>query len=127
LFNLPESLTARDRTANTFEKNLSRTRPRSDTPLTLPVPGELEEIQHHRELMHSAPMTAAVEDEAEQREASQEPLSEFQETLVELASRLHDGLPTEGLASAAPVQTEHEGAVYVQERLARFLKPTPSQ
>jgi hypothetical protein len=36
-------------------------------------------------------------------------------------------LPTEGLASAAPVQTEHEGAVYVQERLARFLKPTPSQ
>jgi hypothetical protein len=72
-------------------------------------------------------MTAAVEDEAEQREASQEPLSEFQETLVELASRLHDGLPTEGLASAAPVQTEHEGAVYVQERLARFLKPTPSQ
>ncbi len=42
LLNLPEGLTARDKAANTFEKNLTRSIPRSDAPLRLPVPGEPE-------------------------------------------------------------------------------------
>src|SRR5512140_2812012 len=53
LFNLPDGLTARDKAANTFEKNLSRSTPRSDTPLTLPVPGEPEESRSHRELLRT--------------------------------------------------------------------------
>ena len=121
LFDLPAYLTARDKTAHTFDKNLSRSTPRTDTPLTLPVPGEPEEIQYHRELIRSSPIKADVRGEVGLREVSTEPLSEFQETLVELANRLDDGFQAQVL-EPAQLQTEHEAAVYVQERLTRFLE-----
>jgi phospholipase C len=120
LFDLPGHLTARDKAANTFEKNLSRSTPRTDTPLTLPVPGTPAEIQHHRQLMRTSSLQADVVGAAGQSEASQEPLSEFQETLVALADRLNSEVHPQVQARAAQVRTEHEGAVHTQESLARF-------
>jgi phospholipase C len=120
LFNLPESLTARDKAANTFEKNLSRSIPRSDTPLTLPVPGEPEEIRHHRALLRTDALEKWHRGEVEQAEMSQEPLSTFQEALVGLGHLLNK--KTHKKARATPIQTEHEAAVHISESLARFLE-----
>jgi phospholipase C len=122
LFRLPKHLTARDAAAGTFETNLSRRTPRTDTPLTLPVPGELEDIRYHRELMRSGIPGERIRDEAAQGEISQEPLSEFQEALVELADRLNAELAPQAQPRSYQVRTEYEAAVYIQECLARFLK-----
>jgi len=120
LFNLPESLTARDKAANTFEKNLSRSVPRSDTPLTLPVPGLPEDARRHRALLRIDAQEKWRLGEIEQAEKSLEPLSTFQETLVALAQRLIKMKHKKALA--AHIQTEHDAAVHISESLARFLE-----
>jgi phospholipase C len=120
LFNLPQGLTARDKAANTFEKNLSRRIPRTDAPLTLPVPGEPDEIRHHRALLRTDALEKWRRGEVQQGEMSQEPLSTFQEALVGLAQRLNK--MAHGKAGAAQIQTEHEAAVHIHESLARFLE-----
>jgi phospholipase C len=120
LFNLPEGLTARDKSANTFEKNLSRSTPRSDTPLTLPVPGEPEEIDHHRSLLRTNALEKWRQGEVDQTQVSLEPPSNFQETLIELAHFLNKKRHVK--APAAPIQTEHDAAVHVSESMARFLE-----
>jgi hypothetical protein len=120
LFNLPEGLTARDKAANTFEKNLLRSTPRQDTPLTLPVPGEPEEIQRHRALLHIDALEKWRKGEVEQAEVSNEPLSIFQQALVGLAGLLNQ--KTHGKVPSAPIQTEHEAAVHIYESLAHFLE-----
>lgn len=120
LFNLPEGLTARDKAANTFEKNLSRSTPRSDTLLRLPVPGEPEEIRRHRELLRTDSLEKWHRGEVDQSEISNEPISTFQESLVELAHLLNR--KAHGKPPAAQIQTEHGAAVHIYESLDRFLK-----
>jgi len=122
LFNLPQALTARDKAANTFEKNLSRSTPRTDTPLTLPVPGEPEGIRHHRALIRLDALEKWRRGEVDQGEKSQEPLSLFQEALVGMAHRLNKEVLGKPSAPLALIQTEHEAAVHIHESLARFLK-----
>jgi hypothetical protein len=120
LFNLPKSLTARDQAANTFEKNLSRSIPRTDTPLALPVPGEPDEIRYHRALLRTNALENWRRGEVDQGEISQEPLSTFREALVGLAHRLNK--KTHAKAQAAQIETEHGAAVHIHESLARFLE-----
>jgi phospholipase C len=120
LFNLPEGLTARDKAANTFEKNLSCSIPRSDTPLTLPVPGEPEESRRHRKLLHTDSLEKWRRGEVDQTEISREPISTFQKSLVDLGHLLNKKKHRK--ASATPIQTEHEAAVHIHESLARFLE-----
>jgi phospholipase C len=120
LFDLPAYLTARDKAANTFEKNLSRATPRTDTPATLPLPGTAEEIRHHRQLIRTSSAQADVAATAEHPQASQAPLSEFQLTLAEVADILNRQAQPQMQARTAQLRTEHEGAVHVQESLARF-------
>ena len=122
LFNLPESLTTRDRAANTFEKNLSRTIPRTDTPLTLPVPGEPEEARGQRALIRTDVLEESRRGEVDREEMSQEPLSTMQAALVELVHRLNKEPYAEARARASQIQTEHEAAVDVYEGMARFLE-----
>jgi phospholipase C len=120
LFDLPDGLTARDKAANTFEKNLSLSTPRSDTPLTLPVPGEPEEIQRNRELLRTNALEKWRQGEVDQAELSQEPLSAFQEALVGLANRL--SRKAHAKTRAAQIRTEHDAAIHIHENLARFLE-----
>jgi hypothetical protein len=120
LFNLPESLTARDKAANTFEKNLSRGNPRTDTPLVLPVPGEPAETRRHRELLRVDALEKWRRGEVDQMEISNEPLSTFQESLVELAHLLNKR--AHGKPPAARIQTEHEAAIHIHQGLSRFLE-----
>jgi phospholipase C len=120
LFNLPEGLTARDKAANTFEKNLSRSIPRTDTPVALPVPGEPDEIGHHRALLRTDALEKWRRGEVDKGDMSQEPLSTFQKALVGLAHRLNK--KAHGKARAAQIQTEHEAAVHIHESLAHFLQ-----
>ena len=121
LFGLPEALTARDRAANTFEKNLSRSTPRSDTPMTLPVPGEPDEIQHHRKLLRANALEQWLRGLVNHKEKSQEPLTLYQQSLVELADRLNEEAKTGVTPRAGQVQYEHEAAVHIHESLRRFL------
>ena len=118
-FNLPESLTARDKAANTFEKNLSRSIPRNDTPLTLPVPGEPNEASRHRALLRADSLEKWRQGEVEQTEISQEPLSIFQEALIELANLLNKKARRK--ANADEIKTEHEAALHINDSLTHFL------
>lgn len=121
LFNLPESLTARDREANTFEKNLTRSTPRTDTPATLPVPGEPEEIQRSRELMRGGVPEGWTPSAADDAERSQEPLSLYQLELVGLGHLLNAVAGEKPSTAAALIRTEHEAAVHLRDSLSRFL------
>ncbi len=121
LFGLPESLTARDQAANTFEKNISRSTPRTDTPLTLPVPGERNEIIYHRKLLRANAFEQVLRGLLGRQQFSQAPLTLFQQSLVELADRLNE----EAKASVKPrsglISYEHEAATHIHESLNRFL------
>jgi phospholipase C len=120
LFNLPEGLTARDKAANTFEKNLSCCTPRSDTPLTLPVPGEPEESPSHRELLRTDALEKWRRGEVNQAAVSHTPITAFQESLVELGHLLNK--QAHAKAPAVPIKTEHEAAIHIHESLAHFLE-----
>ncbi|MGA2503276.1 MAG: alkaline phosphatase family protein [Anaerolineales bacterium] len=120
LFDLPENLTARDNAANTFEKNFSRANPRSDTPLSLPVPGEPEEARSHRELLRINSLEKWRRGEVDQAQISQEPLSSFQESLVGIAHRLNQ--QSHRIVPSAPIKTEHEAGVHIHDSIAQFLE-----
>ena len=121
LFGLPEALTARDRAANTFEKNLSRNTPRSDAPIRLPVPGRPHDIRHHRRLLRANPLEQWLRGRLGLEHKSQAPLTLFQQSLVELADRLNEQAQAGVPARAGDALHEHEAAVHVHESLARFL------
>jgi phospholipase C len=123
LFNLPNALTQRDRTANTASRNLEDPPPRTDAPSTLPRPPQTIAGMFHAD-GETARMTAdhVVEDLA-RGEASTAPLSEFQASLVGTANALQTTRPprTGVLTVARLVQNEHEGAVQVRDVAARLL------
>ncbi len=119
LFNLPGSLTARDRAANTFEKNLTLSTPRQDTPLTLPVPGDPAESQAQRALLRTDAQEKWRQGEVDQAKMSQQPPSVFQEALIGFAGLLNR--KTNGQAPAGPLQTEHAAALHIYESLRHFL------
>jgi phospholipase C len=121
LFGLPEALTARDRAANTFEKNLSRSTPRNDAPMTLPVPGEPGEIRHHRRLLRAGVLEQRLREWLFRGEKSQEPLTLYQQSLVELADRLNEQVQAGVPSRAGKILHEHDAAVHIQESLARFM------
>jgi len=114
-------LTARDRAANTFEKNLSRSTPRNDAPMTLPVPGEPDEIHHHRRLLRAGPLEQRLREWLFRGEKSQEPLTLYQQSLVELADRLNEQVQAGVPARAGQILHEHDAAVHIHESLARFM------
>jgi hypothetical protein len=120
LFNLPTSLTARDKAANTFEKNLSRSTPRQDTPVTLPVSGDPAEIQAQRALLRADAQEKWRQGEVDQTKISHQPLSVFQQALVGLAGVLNRKM--NGQAPAGPLQTEHAAALHIYDSLTNFFK-----
>ncbi len=122
LFGLPDSLTARDRAAATFEKNISRTTPRTDTPATLPVPGKPREIRHHRRLMRANWFEEKLHILFHLGRRSQAPLTLYQQSLVGLADRLNNEVDAEIPARSGKVTIEHEAAVHVHRSLRRYMK-----
>ena len=137
LFDLADFLTARDRAANTFEGVLSRSAPREDAPLTLPVPGDPQEATRLRSLIRTRSKTEGLLDKVEGDRISREPLSEFQSSLVELADHLDANLPggaqseSKGdalkAARALPASAlnEYEAAVHIDSVLERLLSKPP--
>jgi phospholipase C len=121
IFGLPSSLTARDKAASTFEKNLTLSSPRSDTPPTLPVPGEPSEADHHRGLLRVNALEQWLRGLADPQEQSSEPLSLFQQSLVKLADRLNNQSQSAQEAKAVKISIEHEAALHIHEAVKRFL------
>ncbi len=122
LFNLPEALTARDQAANTFEKNLSLSSPRSDTPTQLPIPGDQAKIKKLRELLHVEAHAQTLLHKLSGEDESHAPLTLYQQSLVELADRLNNEAQANLPARAGLIDHEHEAAVHVHDSLKRFLK-----
>jgi phospholipase C len=122
-FNLPSFLTARDANARPLGDDLFLDDPRLDTPT------DLEDPQRHLVAAfaaseRAAPSPAAARAAVAAGELSEEPLSEFQNSLVELARELEipgEGPRLQAMAAARVVRTEHDGSVFVQERAQRFL------
>ena len=72
----------------------------------------------------AVPSPAFVRRAVEDGEISTEPLTDLQESLVELARELDvagEGPWLKSLVQARAVRTEHDGAEFVQERAQRFL------
>jgi len=122
VFDLPKALTARDRKANTFEKNLSRTTPRKDTPTTLPVPGKPREIHHHRRLLRANEIEEKLLLFFVPHLKSKAELTLFQQSLVGLADRLNDEVDAGVSKRFGKVTREHEAAIHVYGSLKRYMK-----
>ncbi len=122
LFGLPQFLTARDRSANTFERVLTRSSPREDAPQTLPVPGTPGESDAQRALIRTSSHRRELPAGLGVGKPSQALISEFQATLTGLASRLLEEIEGAGPAGPAALNNEHEAAVHVQESIRRLLK-----
>ena len=118
LFDLPEFLTQRDALANTFDHLIGDTL-RTDTPTTLPRPTALTpKPPAFTSAALSPDAVAATIDQA-----SREPLSEFQSSLVELAKTLdtNEGPRTRVARMAASPVDEHSAAVHVRQATNAFL------
>lgn len=104
LFNLPQPhLTAREAWAGTFGHLITRTTPRTDTPVTLPSPPW--------SLRHSPPNESA-------------PLSEFQQELVTIAKSLKIklGMSTaDGGLKQSPRMTIGEASFFIQDAVSSFM------
>jgi arylsulfatase A-like enzyme len=123
LFNLPDSLTLRDKQANTVSHNLIQPPPRSDALLTLVRPIEPTADMFHAD-GKTASMTAAhITEDLAQGQASTAPLSEFQQSLVQAATALQARQPNRigALAIARLVDNQHEGALHVRDVATRLL------
>ncbi len=121
LFGLPNFLTARDGAANTFEKNLFLTTPRTDAPLVLPVPGDPAEVEQHRRLLRANPLEQWLHGIVHHEMQSQEPLTLFQQSLVELADRINREGHTDQEPRAGKISVEHEAAVHIHDTVRRLL------
>jgi phospholipase C len=108
IFGLNTFLTARDRAANTFDRLLTRTTPRPDAPAELPTAPRPTLEAQPRDL-EAAPGSPPA------------PLSEFQETLVQLADMLgQEPQELEAVPRTFAVD-EQQAAAHVQEQIAGFL------
>jgi len=119
-----KSLTGRDTNAASFGKLISLDQPRSDAPTTLPrlIPPTIAAIH---ELASGKLLTAqAVSASVAAGGTPNEPLSEYQRSLVDLAHDLPIPGETEHLQSlrmAMAPTTEHNASAHVQDTVARFL------
>jgi phospholipase C len=121
LFGLPAFLTARDAAATAFESVLSLSTPR-DTPMTLPPPRWPVGAQDQRALLHVEASESTARATGLPQTRSQAPLSEFQETLVQLADIIGAGRLAEMALPPISIRTEHVAAEHVQDRLSSLLE-----
>jgi phospholipase C len=122
-FNLPNFLTQRDASAHTFETNLSLDAPRSDTPVTLPRPGDPATIAVHRSLARIPVTTDTVAAVMDAGAPSRAPLTAYQQSLVQLANslKIRESPRLASLRASRLIDNEHDAAVQVRDAATRFL------
>jgi Phosphoesterase family len=121
LFNLPNFLTERDKHANTFESALSLKKPRDDTPKKLKRPGPASEAELQSTLARTEITEEEVKAGVARGEMSMRPLTDLQQDLIGVANRLDERPRMRALAASHQFHTEHEAAVYINERVTNFL------
>jgi hypothetical protein len=72
-------------------------------------------------LLHAGPLEQKLREWFIPGQKSQEPLTLYQKSLVELADRLNEEAKTGIPSRAGEIQHEHEAAIHVQKSLRRFL------
>jgi len=117
LFNLPDFLTKRDEWAAHFESTIvTESKPRTDCPLELPIPGT-DEQKRKRKIELTTPLTdELLEYYEKQGLISKDPLSDLQYEILTIAKGL-----TDDKFDIYSLKTEHEGAVYVRKQLKKFF------
>jgi phospholipase C len=125
LFDLGKFLTDRDRDANTISTENWLTVARSDTPETLslsrpPLPTNAKPSVAKPEVSQEESIIGI-----ETGEASMEPPSDFQKSLVALAQGLEQEPILRALSFARRLDTEHDAAVEVRAQVAKFMGSGP--
>jgi phospholipase C len=124
LFNLPDALTERDRRANTFTALLDNA-VRTDKP-AVTRPGDQPDATEFHEVKGSAAMTAdrVLEQLDTNPSGVGQDLSEFQDSLVDLANQLDvsESPRLRVLRLARQIDDEHDAAVHVREVAAKFVE-----
>jgi phospholipase C len=117
MFNLPSFLTKRDAWAAHFESTIvMESKPRTDCPLELPVPGS-PSMKARKRIEIESPLTDELLRRFEQEgRVSNEPLTDLQYEILLIASGL-----TDDCFDVYSLKTEHEGALYVRLQLKRFF------
>jgi len=124
LFNLPDALTERDRRANTFTALLDNA-VRMDKP-AVTRPGDQPEATEFHEVKGAAAMTAdrVLDQLGTHPSGVGQDLSEFQDSLVDLANQLDvpESPRLRVLRLARQIDDEHDAAVHVREVAAKFVE-----
>lgn len=117
LFNLPNFLTRRDAWAAHFDSAVvTESKPRTDCPLELPVPGTAEQKQKKR-IEITTPLTDELISKYEREgKISNDPLSDLQYEILTIAKGL-----TGSDFDVHTLKTEHEGALYARSQLKKFF------
>ena len=89
--------------------------------MTLPVPGEPNEIKYHRKQLRANAFSQLLRGLLDHAQVSQVPLTLFQQSLVELADRLNEETRAGVESRAGHISYEHEAAIHIHESLRRFL------
>jgi phospholipase C len=124
LFNLPDPLTKRDAQANTFTRRLDRAL-RIERPATVDRPVHPQATAFHT-VPRAAKMTAdkVIAQRRTHPTGVGQELSEFQESLVQLANSLDvpESPRLRVLRLARQIDDEHDAAVHVREIAAKYVE-----
>jgi len=117
MFGLPNFLTNRDAWAASFASTIvTESRPRTDCPVTLPVPGTDLQKQW-RQYARRTELTEEMIRQIEHRgEASGAALSDLQYEMLTIARGL-----TNDNTNIYSLKTEHQGALYARNQLHKFF------
>jgi len=118
MFDLPEFLTKRDAWAAHFDTTIvMESRPRTDCPLELPLPGD-QSLKAKKLLEFTTEVTPELIEQYEREgRISTAPLTDLQYEFMMIAS----GLTPEIDFDVYSLKTEHEGALYVRRQLELFF------
>lgn len=126
MFQLDHYLTHRDAWAPHFTHLLSRrTHPRTDTPTSIPRPGTQQSQQHWARFGTSPMRSEDVQRGIQQGLSSNDPLTDLQRDWIRIATGLDpEGTPQrqEAEAKAASLENEHQGALFVQRQMKRWME-----
>ena len=117
MFNLPSFLTKRDEWAASFASTiLNSSKPRTDCPLQIPVPGTPEQKKNQKIEVHN-PLTDELFAEVEKNGTiSTVPLTDLQYEILTIAKGI-----TNDDFDVYTLKTEHEGARYCRQQLKKFF------
>eukprot|EP01089_Gocevia_fonbrunei_P020642 TRINITY_DN7737_c0_g1_i1.p1 TRINITY_DN7737_c0_g1~~TRINITY_DN7737_c0_g1_i1.p1 ORF type:complete len:527 (-),score=110.70 TRINITY_DN7737_c0_g1_i1:35-1615(-) len=129
VMNLTDFLTKRDAWAPTFEQVVTgRDSPRSDCPLSVPVPGDLSKYQDFKKKSRqSKDEIMKLRESMKQKASMSSPISELQTGILAIARGLDDDIDRDFISKnpnwlkEIGVNSEEDGSLYVQGQIEKWM------